>query len=148
MFFRALGLERAREYSVPFAEVYVQKRNLFRALSPDPFKYPIYSDFHHTHHASILWSGVANHWLCFRRRYAFSCLRLLHHLTHLTHCAPHPPLLVPPETRPAGLRPKWAPPEPTGLGRVLEGWYAYIKLIILDNTVLVCSLDLYLNPLW
>ena len=54
MFFRALGLEGAREYSVPFAEAYVQKRKLFHALSPDPSKYPIYSDFHHNNDGSIL----------------------------------------------------------------------------------------------
>ena len=84
----------------------MQKRNLFPALSPDPSKYPIYSIFHHTNHASILWAGVANHWLCFHRRYAFSCLRLLT-IWLISHCAPHPPLLVPPGTGPAlsGPRP-------------------------------------------
>ena len=54
MFFSALGLERALEYSMPFTEVYVHKSNLFRALSLDPSKYPIYSDFHHTNYALIL----------------------------------------------------------------------------------------------
>ena len=40
--------------------VYVQKSNLFHALSPDPSKYPIYSDFHHTNHALILWAGLTS----------------------------------------------------------------------------------------
>ena len=60
MFFHTLGLERAREYSVPLAEVYVHKSNLFLALSPDPSKYPIYLDFHHTNHAWILWAGLTS----------------------------------------------------------------------------------------
>ena len=45
---------KRREYSVPFAEVYVHKSKLFRALSPGLSKYPISSDFHHTNHALIL----------------------------------------------------------------------------------------------
>ena len=40
MFFGALGLDKAREYSMPFAEIDEQRSKLFHALSPDPSKIP------------------------------------------------------------------------------------------------------------
>ena len=44
MYFHALVLDRARKYSMLFAEVYVQKK-IFSALSNSPTKIPIFSDF-------------------------------------------------------------------------------------------------------
>ena len=72
-------------------------------------------------------SRGVNPWLCCRRRYAFSCLRFLT-IRLISHCAAHPLLLEGPKRGECGgstarnrARPKWAPPEPTGSGRVLEG---------------------------